>query len=537
MSFTVNGQPEPAPSPPPEPTDSTPVAKGAPPLTELGRTGLLQYAGRVTDDILAALHGARAIKTYREMAENDATVGAILFAIEMLLRKLDWEVKPYADKKNQEPESKEAIDAAKFCEQCMFDMSASWSDTISAVVSMLPYGWSFLEIVYKKRKGGKPDDTDFSQHDDNKIGWKKLALRSQDTLHKWEFDTNGGLNGMWQQIPFTGVGTDLQPVFIPITKALLFRTTAARGNPEGRSVLRNAYRSWYFLRRIQEIEAVGVERDLAGLPVAWVPPSMLADAATPQEKQALEAIKQLVRNIRRDEQEGLVFPLAYDPEGKGKAFDLTLLSTGGRRQFDTGTIIGRYQQEIAQTVLADFIMLGHGSTGSRSLGSSKIDLFEEALSAWSQTIADVFNQFGFPRLMAANGMDVKLCPTLVPGRVERRDLATVGAFLQQVAQAGAPLFPDETLEGWVREIAGMPPKEEGGGELPLDQAMATVAGAGGVALPPGSTRPGPQNPAGSTKPTQPATAPAPQKANPSAPAKPATAKRVTLGGPRADAAR
>ena len=37
---------------------------------------------------------------------------------------------------------------------------------------------------------------------------------------------------------------------------LLFRTISNRGNPEGRSIYRNAWRSWVFLKRIQEFEAI-----------------------------------------------------------------------------------------------------------------------------------------------------------------------------------------------------------------------------------------------------------------------------------------
>jgi hypothetical protein len=60
-------------------------------------------------------------------------------------------------------------------------------------------------------------------------------------------------------------------VFIPIEKMLLFRTTVQRNNPEGRSMLRTAYRPWRNKKRIEEIEGVGIERDLAGLPMARIP--------------------------------------------------------------------------------------------------------------------------------------------------------------------------------------------------------------------------------------------------------------------------
>lgn len=68
--------------------------------------------------------------------------------------------------------------------------------------------------------------------------------------------------------------------------------------------------------------------------------------------------------------EGLVLPAGYEAE---------LLSTGGTRQFDTNAIINRYDAKIAQTVMADFIMLGHEQTGSFALSEDKTELFAVAL--------------------------------------------------------------------------------------------------------------------------------------------------------------
>lgn len=464
-SVSVNGH---------DPWDGTPdpVSKAASvPFTELGRTGLAQWGGRVQDDILKILQGEQAIRVYREMAENDPVVGATLFGIEMLLRKLEWKIIPFHEPGSNDPPTEKAIAYADFCRSVIHDMSATWADTVSAILSMLPFGWSYLEIVWKKRNGGDPTDGGkYSAHDDGKVGWRKLALRSQDTLERWEFDDHDGVKGMHQRLPLAiyGDNTRFNPqtaAYIPIQKALLFRTTTARANPEGRSVLRNAYRPWYFKRRIEEIEAIGIERDLAGLPIAYVPAQMLAENASLDEKNAVEAIKKLVRNIRRDEQEGLVFPRAYDPETRQPLYEIELLSTGGRRQFDTDAVIARYNQQIAMTTLADFVMLGHEAVGSKALGGSKIDLFQEALAAWAQSIADVFTNIGFPRLLKANGMETKLAPVMEPGRVERRDLATLGAFLQQVAQAGFQLASDPTLESWVREVGGMPPKDKDAVEM------------------------------------------------------------------------
>jgi len=414
---------------------------------EVGSSGLHQSNGQVREEFLRNLQGRQAFANYREMADNDPVVGAMLQSIEMLIRGVSWSVEP-ADTENEA-----AVQEAVFIGECITDMSDSWVDTLASIMSFLVYGFSFHEIVYKRRQGYTTDGRTRSKYKDGKIGWRKLPVRSQDTINKWDFGDEGSINGAYQLDP-NGNGHGL--TYIPIEKALLFRTTSKLNNPQGRSILRNAYVSWYYKRRIQEIEAIGIERDLAGLPVALVPPQLLSDNATANEKAALTAIKQIVRNIKRDEQEGVVFPLAYDPDTNQPAYELKLLSSGGSRQFDTDSIIARYDQRIAMTVLADFLLLGHEKIGSAALSVSKIELFTKSLDAYLAEIAEVFNQHAIPRLLRLNGISEELSPSLKFSTPKPVDLAMLGGFIGTLATAGAPLFPDTELENHLRGLAGLP---------------------------------------------------------------------------------
>ena len=56
------------------------------PTDELGVQAKQRYGSNLFDDFLPQLRGTNALRVYREMSDNDATVGAILFAIEQLLR-------------------------------------------------------------------------------------------------------------------------------------------------------------------------------------------------------------------------------------------------------------------------------------------------------------------------------------------------------------------------------------------------------------------------------------------------------------------
>lgn len=409
-------------------------------FAEIGRTGLRRWGGWVREEWLNDLAGPRAARIYREMSDNDPTIGAIFFAIEMLIRQAKWRVEPAS-------QNRKDLEAASFLESCLVDMSTTWEDTLSEILSFLVYGWSYHELVYKRRNGPSRDQTQNSRYNDGRIGWRKLPIRAQDTLYEWVMDDAGGIQGMRQQSP-----PDYQVREIPIGKALLFRTKTTKGNPEGRSILRNAFRPWWFKRRIEEIEGIGIERDLAGLPVLMPPEGLdiwnLNDERMVRLRQEAERV---VQNVRRDEMEGVVIP---------RGWDFQLLSTGGRRQIDAGTVIERYDRRIAMTVLADFILLGHEKVGSFALASSKTNLFAVALGAWLDAIAAVFNRHAIPRLFELNpGLAGEELPKLVHGDVESPDLSELSAFIKELTGVGV-IVPDKALEDYVRAAANIPARVE-----------------------------------------------------------------------------
>lgn len=405
---------------------------------EIGRVGQRRYGGIFYEEFLSELRGRKGAEVFTEMSNNDETIGAILFAIEMLVRQASWNVEPGGSTAKDR-------EAAEFVKSCMDDMQQTWIDTISEILSFLTYGWSFHEIVYKRRMGRTKDNRTSSKYDDGLIGWMKLPIRSQETLYQWEYDDQDNLIGMTQMPP-----PDFGLITIPMNKAMLFRTRSRKDNPEGRSILRTAYRSWYFKRRIQEIEGIGIERDLAGLPVITTPEGMDIWDKDDEDMNAIRAgLEAMVKNIRRDSTEGLVLPFGY-------TFDLT--STGGSRQFDTNSIIARYDTKISQTVLADFIQLGHESVGSFALSSDKTNLFSMAICAFLDIICQTFNSQGIPALIDINGdhfAGVTDYPRLTHGDIEDVDLATMATFIKDMTSIGV-IIPDESLEDYVRQLGKLP---------------------------------------------------------------------------------
>lgn len=411
-----------------------PKQLSGPIFNEIGVTGLKESSGGIYEEFVPKLRWPKAGEVFQEMSSNDPVITAILLCSRQLIRNVSWQVKPASS-------ALADLEAAEFLTQCLDDMSLTWSDLIDDITSFFDYGFAYHEIVYKKRMGASNDPRKNSKYSDNRIGWRKIAGRAQTSMQSWLLDDEGGLQGMYQ---YTPKGVKL----IPIEKSLLFRTTANRGNPEGKSFLRGAYRPWYFKKHIEEIEGIGIERDLAGLPVTTAPPGVdIFDKDNPQAVESKKAALALVTSIRRDRNEGVVLP---------DGWKLTLLSSSSNRQFDTNAIINRYDQRIAITMLADIVMLGADKVGSFALAKVKQSMLSASLDAQLKSICDIFNRYAIPRLFALNGFTVKNLPTIVSGSVVAPDLKELGDYIRALSGSKMPLFPDIDLENHLRRIADLP---------------------------------------------------------------------------------
>lgn len=430
-------------------------------FNSVGSSGLRQYSGWVREEFLPQLRGREAARTYREMMDNSPTVGAIMFAIQQSMRQVTWRVEAPDDK----PES---IQAAEFVQSCMSDMSQSWADFTSESLSMLTYGFAPHEIVYKRRLGPQKRDPTGrymkppSQYKDGFIGWEKLALRGQDTVIKWFFDEEGNVTGLTQQPWFGGM------IDIPIEKILLFRPRTWKNNPEGYSVLRSAYRPWWFTKRLEEQEAISLER-MSGTPEYRIPAELLEAAAAGDENalSQVEAYKAIVTGIKVDEQMGLITPSDTFTNADGTKSNVPMyefkytVPQGSRSQANFDTTIQRYKLDIMTSVLADFLQLGHQARGTQNLAVTKVDMFFQATEGWLAANASVLNNDGLQRLWDLNGFNPDTMPRLSPDMPKRVDLDQLGTFVLQMAQAGARMFPDDDLENYLRDVADLPELSEG----------------------------------------------------------------------------
>lgn len=394
---------------------------------EIGYSGSSTRFGQIrADEFINELKGKRGIKKYREMRDNDATIGAVMYATEQILRDVPRIVEP-SDKKNEK-----AVEMAKWLETVFDDMEHSLDDHISEALSSLTYGFAVFEPVYKIRGGPKfVDPKRKSKHTDGYYGIRKLASRAQWTIDQFKVDQKtGNILGVFQEQAVNETN------FIPRDKLVLYRTTTVNNDPAGRSILRNAYKSYVFLNTMQTTEGIAVERELNGIPIIRIPSDYLAEDATDEQIAIRQMAERIGRDLKFNEQGSIVLPsdvwILDDKISAHRLVDVELIASKGTRNISIDPIIRRYQHDIARSVMAEFLMLGSSSTGSYALSKSKTDIFLRSVESYINTIYDILNEQIVRPLWEMNGFDIELMPTLKAGDVAPHDLDALGSYLRNL---------------------------------------------------------------------------------------------------------
>jgi len=397
----------------------------------LGVAGDNTRSGQIrADEFVPELRGKNAIRKYREMRDNDSTIGAVMYAAEQVLRDVKIKVEPAND-------TEEARREADFVESIFDDMDHSLDDHIAESLPSLAYGFSWFEVVYKRRVGPtKTSPKKYSKYTDGRMGVRKIVCRAPWTVSRFDIEpVSGDVLGIYQDV---GYGSGKH--YIPTTKSLYYRTTVLNGDPSGRSILRNAYSSYVYLNNLQNIEAIAVERELAGIPIARIPSEYLSADASAAQSGFVGNLQQILRDVKFNEQGYIITPSDTYPDKDGsptniRLVDVELMSSSGTRNVDIDPIVRRYQHDIARSVLSEFLMLGGGNNGSYALSKSKTDLFLRALESYIQAIVDVLNKQLVERLWQLNGLNYDLMPCIKAGDVAPHDLREISGFLRNLNSA------------------------------------------------------------------------------------------------------
>lgn len=448
------------------------VAKGsvkAPPAstTELGSS----RGGLIPDRVPQFTSRANAIRTYEYMANDDVAIDLSLRAAKMPILAADF----YVEAADDSPLS---LLVQEFVEWNLFSgLQCSWLELLEDVLRFYEYGVTAFETVYEDRVWS-PKAAGANSKMYTTI--KDIASRPTPTLGQFYYDDNGRLLSIDQQaVRATGTA---DPVNLQISDLLTFTFNRKSGNLEGKSILRTAYKHWFYKNQFYTIDGIQKERHGMGFPVLTLPVNFT-------EKDKLAALE-LVRNIRTNEDAGAVLP---------PGFVLEFVSISGQ-PVDVMKSVDHHNGMIMLNVMIAFILAGVSDIPSgRGTAASSQDVYTKSLRYVGNMICDVFNLWLIPQLVTYN-FPVTSFPKLGVRNIgETKDLQQWASALANLVNADL-ITPDIETEQWARKIADFPLKH-GGIQTPLQNKVASFAPTKGEARPgqggntPDGTNP-PQTPGG-----------------------------------------
>ncbi len=247
--------------------------------TELGYAGDSQYSRIGQNDYNPEVRGWYGLRKWDEMRRSDGSVRGVLRLVKTPIYGARWFVEPVSN-------SKQDMKVAQHIEDCLFrKMSVSWPQLLTEINLHLDFGYYAFEKVFAYEGG--------------KTIWKKWAPRHPLSIYNWEYDSHGGPNGCWAYAE-SGDGK----VFMPIDTLLVFTNEKEAGNMEGLSILRSAYKHWFYVDNLYKIDAIQKERHGIGVPMIKLPPGF-----STEDKAAADKIG---ANLRTNEKAHIVLPPMWD---------------------------------------------------------------------------------------------------------------------------------------------------------------------------------------------------------------------------------
>jgi hypothetical protein len=436
-------------------------------LSEVGFSGLLTINGAIIEEQNRAFRYPQFLKTVIEM-KTDPTVSAALNVYRMMLTRVDWRVSPPENATESEKQR------AKFVESCMVDMDCTWSQFMAEVVTYLEYGFSVQEKVFRRRltRNG-------SKYNDGLVGLRKLAPRAQDTIRHWNFSEDGrDLISVGQSIRMMENGARFQNLADPNglinidrSKFLLFSADSVKGNPEGKSVLKSVFLPYKQLALLKDQLMLGVSKDIASIPVVYLPPKYMAADASDAEKAVYKAYLDMASNVASGKQRSLVMPQVWDDSGN-KQFEFSLMEAKGTNKFDIPKIIEQLQNDILIAMSADVLMKGLTESGSFSIKDTKTNLCAMAMEHRLNEIRDVLNSDLIAQIYALNGWTQERLPTFEYGDIADVDSEAFSKLVQRVASVGLVEI-DRSVLNKIREVMGV---ETLPVDTPVDKENLSAAG-------------------------------------------------------------
>ncbi len=387
---------------------------------ELGATGTEIASGYITEEYNPRMQFPESAKIYDQMRRSDATVAATLRSVKLPILGTEFYIEPAS-------EDAQDVAAAEFLEWALFDKLNFQTNFLPQALLYFDFGFMAFEKVYSVAKDGPHK---------GKVYYSKMAPRLPKSVESWVLDPEGGEPGIRQD----GYRNDQYiTATIPGWKLVRFTNEQEGDNYEGVSLLRPAYKHWYFKSVFEKIGAIAAERTSIGIPTL----NRTEDGvASDKEK---EENKKILRKIKANKE-------AYLDLGFGNDFKF-VTSDGG---FDFHPLLAHHDRQISKAVLAQFLETGAGSNkGGHAQNKTDQMMFFNSIESHAKYLCGRVNMQMVQELIDLN-FNVTAYPKLRSKDTRPRDDNEFSTSIQRFVQSGA-LTPDLEVENAIRERIGVEP--------------------------------------------------------------------------------
>lgn len=409
------------------------IKNNAPKTQELnlhiGATGTRFFKGfyniKNPFEYVSNLEGSKALDTYNRMRKSDSQVKMALLALVNPIVNARWSIQPPGDPEKGDPPTAKELEATKYINSWWFDESFGWELTLRQILSLFWAGFSVFEKVYT--------------YDGKYYRLKTLGQRLQNTIVEWEVEGDE----LIRVRQYIDAGTQAGQYFIPAEKLCIFTYDQEGNDYRGQSVLRAAYKHWYYKDTFYRIQGIQIERWSTGIP------RIKETGETTVNEDQKQAAINAARDLRAHEEAFL-----YVPSG----FDIDLIDSGAGKMIDAQPAIQHHDASILKAIMAQFLELGQTETGARSLGETLKDMYLMGLGYTANYISEVIRKNILKELTAWNfGEDVR-APHLVCDGIQSKEFGELATAFSNLFGSGA-VTPDDKLEAHVRNALNLPPQD------------------------------------------------------------------------------
>jgi hypothetical protein len=378
--------------------------------------GYLYDEEDIEKEPFSELQPPEGLAKYRNMKKNDPIIGGLMLRIENILRSTKWKiVGPNAD----------------FVKAQLEGLPQGINSLVQDMASSLTYGFSVNEKVWGVRDGI--------------IYIKDVAPRHQLTIQEFA-------NGKIYQLSANFA--------MPISKCLHFIPIEICRNPFGESILRHIYKPYYYKSSIEASEALGIDRDLGGLPIMQAPEGFdftKADTSSPNYDpnvaSTVDWAKNVVKYVRKDSSQGVILPHGWI---------LNILKSETRSTIPTSDIVNRYNTEMAVGLLESFAVMGGFASTNNANTEAHIEDFLETCNTILGLMAEKITKSLIHDICAFNNLTDY--PELQFVKVRRARLDRLASFVSRLVDKEI-ITVTNALEEELLQIASLPYRPDDKKEL------------------------------------------------------------------------